>query len=72
MQQYQVDVRARTKLVAGQTADGGKGGPACRAAHFRIELDERRLDTLSDQTPTIRPRCGRPLGPDRDVETLAG
>src|SRR5215203_1788043 len=72
MQQHEVDVRARPKLLAGQAADGGKGGSAGRAAHFRIELDERRLDALCDQTPTIRPRCGRPLGPDRDVETLAG
>jgi hypothetical protein len=39
---------------------------------LRIQLDQRRLDALGDQTPTIRPRSGRPLRPDRDVETLAG
>jgi hypothetical protein len=72
MQQHEVDVGARTKLPASKTADGGKGGPACRAAHFRIELDERRLNTLAEQTPTIRPCRGRPLRPDRDVETLVG
>jgi hypothetical protein len=27
--------------VPGQAANGGEGGPACRAAHFRVQLDQR-------------------------------
>jgi hypothetical protein len=57
MQQHEIDVRPRTELAPSQTPNGGKGGPACRAADIRIELNQRGLDTFGDQTPTIRP-CG--------------
>jgi len=72
VQQHEIDVGPGTEFTSGETSDGGKGGPAFRAADLRIQLDQRRLNALGDQTPTIRPCGGRPLGPDRDVETLAG
>jgi hypothetical protein len=72
VQQHKIDVRAWTEFPPRETSDGGKGGPAFGTAHLPIQLDQRRLDALCDQTPTIRPRSGRPLRPDRDVETLAG
>jgi hypothetical protein len=56
MQQHEIDVRPRTELAPRKTPNRGKGGPACRAAHVRIKLNQRGLNTFSDQTPTIRPR----------------
>ena len=72
VQQHQVDVGAGSELLPGQAADRGQRDAGRRAAGIGVQLDQRRLDALGDQTPTIRPCRGFPPGPDRDVETLAG
>ena len=72
VQQHEIEVGARAQLAACQAADTGQRHPGRGTAHVVVQLDEGGLDTIGDQTPTIRPCRGNPRGPDRDVETLAG